>query len=336
MNKPVFYIVLFTCLWFSYLSAQTNLIPNPSFEEYTECPEEREYSGNGQFTRCKDWWFPTSSYVGTPDYFNQCNNSIGGVNQGVVGVPSNERGYQYPYEGSGMIGFGAISVFEPNNTYDGLEPFSCRLSEPLKACTKYRFRCYITLADISTYTVKGLGFLVTKDSLTLNSFPEVFGLTPNVVFDSVISDTSKWTMLESEFVATGDEEFFTFGYFNSKELTEWYVNDTIVNNYPYRFAYYFVDSMSILELSLEYDCIPSLSNIFTPNGDHINDFFTISGLEISELIILNRWGDQIVRLNQDSPIWDGTSNGIECSEGTYFYKASYNHQEITGFIQLVR
>lgn len=64
-----------------------------------------------------------------------------------------------------------------------------------------------------------------------------------------------------------------------------------------------------------------LVNVFTPNGDGINDFFQPLGElnQIDNIQILNRWGNVVRELSYPF-IWDGTSKtGIELAEGVYYY-----------------
>jgi gliding motility-associated-like protein len=88
-------------------------------------------------------------------------------------------------------------------------------------------------------------------------------------------------------------------------------------------------------------------NIFTPNGDGNNDFFSFHsfGAEIVEVRIFNRWGAQVYyNANQpegDGNGWDGTFNGKESPEGTYVFtlNITFANSEIrqqTGTITLVR
>jgi gliding motility-associated-like protein/uncharacterized repeat protein (TIGR01451 family) len=61
-----------------------------------------------------------------------------------------------------------------------------------------------------------------------------------------------------------------------------------------------------------------ISNVFTPNGDGINDTFVIPGLETysdTELSIINRWGNTIYQKTNYKNDWDGQG----MVEGTYFY-----------------
>ena len=65
-------------------------------------------------------------------------------------------------------------------------------------------------------------------------------------------------------------------------------------------------------------------NIFTPNGDGVNDIFTFSQYAKSiaefECIIVNRWGVQVGEINDINDGWDGTDyNGDKCNDGVYFY-----------------
>jgi len=65
-------------------------------------------------------------------------------------------------------------------------------------------------------------------------------------------------------------------------------------------------------------------NVFTPNGDGINDFLTIVGIEGYKtkrfVSIRNRWGNPIfeVDMYNNNDAWDGTSKGTEVADGVYF------------------
>ncbi len=72
-------------------------------------------------------------------------------------------------------------------------------------------------------------------------------------------------------------------------------------------------------------------NVFTPNGDNINDFFAIEvkfGATIS-VQIFNRWGNLMKELNDFTEKWDGEN----ATEGVYFFKyyvKDLNGKEFTG------
>jgi len=72
-------------------------------------------------------------------------------------------------------------------------------------------------------------------------------------------------------------------------------------------------------------------NIFSPNGDGINDFFYLQsgfpGATIVELNIYNRWGAQVfggqnITTNDELNGWNGTTNGQLANAGTYIWTAA--------------
>ncbi len=73
--------------------------------------------------------------------------------------------------------------------------------------------------------------------------------------------------------------------------------------------------------------IPSqmvVPNVFTPNGDNVNDVFFIKATNLDEItmLIYDRWGHKVFDLVSDKGnlAWDGKNQfGKEVAEGTYFY-----------------
>ncbi|MFY0644290.1 MAG: M4 family metallopeptidase [Bacteroidia bacterium] len=64
-----------------------------------------------------------------------------------------------------------------------------------------------------------------------------------------------------------------------------------------------------------------IPNAFTPNGDNLNDQFSIyvRGLDSYDMIVFNRWGEILWSKDATSSKWDGTFKGELVPEGTYFY-----------------
>jgi gliding motility-associated-like protein/uncharacterized repeat protein (TIGR01451 family) len=83
-----------------------------------------------------------------------------------------------------------------------------------------------------------------------------------------------------------------------------------------------------------------IPNVFTPNGDGLNDTFEIPGLEFyeaNELTILNRWGGTVYSKKGYRNDW--TALGL--NEGTYYYllkvKSAANKWEVyKGFVTVLR
>jgi gliding motility-associated-like protein len=64
-----------------------------------------------------------------------------------------------------------------------------------------------------------------------------------------------------------------------------------------------------------------LPNVFSPNGDGVNDFLEVplSGIKALSLTIFDRWGNVVFESAQTKLYWDGRSiNGDRMPAGTYF------------------
>ncbi|MBS1637129.1 MAG: gliding motility-associated C-terminal domain-containing protein [Bacteroidetes bacterium] len=65
-----------------------------------------------------------------------------------------------------------------------------------------------------------------------------------------------------------------------------------------------------------------IPNVFTPNGDGVNDLFTIKSTGVKEisLDIFNRWGEKLYEFTGANAAWDGkTGQGAKVPDGTYFF-----------------
>ncbi|MDX2003532.1 MAG: gliding motility-associated C-terminal domain-containing protein [Chitinophagales bacterium] len=82
-------------------------------------------------------------------------------------------------------------------------------------------------------------------------------------------------------------------------------------------------------------------NAITPNGDGINDVWVIRDLEIfpdNEIIIMNRWGDEVFRASPYMNNWGGTYNNKLLPAATYYYVLKLNNisEAVTGSITIVK
>lgn len=63
-------------------------------------------------------------------------------------------------------------------------------------------------------------------------------------------------------------------------------------------------------------------NVFSPNGDGMNDLFLFETVNLNEMniTIYNRWGKTIFETTDLNNFWDGSANGAaDAGEGTYYY-----------------
>jgi gliding motility-associated-like protein len=101
------------------------------------------------------------------------------------------------------------------------------------------------------------------------------------------------------------------------------------------------DVIVTLVIPIEFD----MPNVFTPNGDGVNDVFTLNPVNVVELemTITNRWGNKVYETTDIEGTWNGRNQntGEECTEGVYFYTFKLRGQnnevvENHGFVHLVR
>ncbi|MFD2245177.1 gliding motility-associated C-terminal domain-containing protein [Pontibacter ruber] len=81
------------------------------------------------------------------------------------------------------------------------------------------------------------------------------------------------------------------------------------------------------------------ANIFTPNGDGLNDFFEMPTLPettctgtFESIKIFNRWGKEVYSSNRNAFRWDG--QGV--NDGVYYYVIDYRSEKFRGAVTLVR
>ncbi|HEY0656739.1 MAG TPA: gliding motility-associated C-terminal domain-containing protein, partial [Chryseosolibacter sp.] len=78
-----------------------------------------------------------------------------------------------------------------------------------------------------------------------------------------------------------------------------------------------------------------IPNIFTPNGDNVNDLFFVRNLPADNvaLIITSRWGKEVYSTKNYLNNW----NGEGAADGVYFYQLSIAGSEpITGWVEILR
>jgi gliding motility-associated-like protein len=93
-----------------------------------------------------------------------------------------------------------------------------------------------------------------------------------------------------------------------------------------------------------------IPTVFSPNGDGLNDYFTISGrrnlVNIAVLKIYDRWGNQLfegkdLEPGNESEGWDGMFRGEPMQPGVYVYAAELTYDDgvteaVTGDITVLR
>ena len=114
-----------------------------------------------------------------------------------------------------------------------------------------------------------------------------------------------------------------------------------INRDSFRYAVVNVAGQDTAEISVEILCdeIVVFSG-FSPNGDGVNDNFTILGLEKypdNKILIFNQRGNQVFSGDTYQNTWNGTADGVTLPNGTYFWILELgNNIKQSGYVQIHR
>ena len=238
----IFSIILLAFCDFSK-SQNANLVMNPSFEEFTVCPDYQNGAYYFNFTHLPNW---NDVFYNTPDYFNVCSpiepTLLPEIDYPLYGVPRNGYGYQFAKSGNAYCGISTYYVGQPH----GQEYISGRFSSKLVERKKYIVSLYCSLPENVQYSTSKLGIYITNE-LPIYNNNNLWAYTPNIINNSEFNplvDTANWMLIQDTFFANGEEEFIVIGNFNLNN------NDTVKNSYLANLAgaYYYIDDVSVIEL----------------------------------------------------------------------------------------
>lgn len=222
-------LYLYTLLFFySVLGyAQTNLIPNPSFEDTVGCP-----AGLADISKAAFWTAPTE---GSPDFFYSCNG-------GSAGVPNNLFGNQNAFSGNAYVG---IAVYDTWATWSYREYIQVQLNQTLSSGQEYWVTFYVNLSDSSFFAIREIGAYFSN-TLINSSMDTTLSVVPQIEFtDSVVTDKNGWVKITGSFTATGNENYMIIGNFNRSQNTS-----ALATNGNQNYSYYYIDDVCVSSDSL--------------------------------------------------------------------------------------
>ncbi|MGB0369370.1 MAG: hypothetical protein ACPGD8_08175, partial [Flavobacteriales bacterium] len=198
--------LLFLFLLQHFVVAQVNLVPNPSFEDFTACP-----TFASQLDRAAPWFNPN---IGSPEYYNSC-----AAPGSYMSLPSGTSGhYQYPKTGNGFAGLFTFRT-DVNSMREYIE---VQLTSALEADKCYYLEFFVNAPNNFPYASDGIGAHVSVGEITAGDAnpllvsPQVENQTGNI-----ISDTLGWTKIAGYFTASGGEDHLTIGNFKNDASTNW-------------------------------------------------------------------------------------------------------------------
>jgi hypothetical protein len=220
-----------------------NLVPNPSFEIFDNCPiysESPIYSGAEAICRAVPWFQPhmpneTPSIFGcggsSSDFFHICVGQIPVVWSGFD--------YQFPNLGGGFSGIALFDPYVPNQTREYIEV-------PLKSFLKKKKYCvlwYANLSGISGIGANRVGAYFSKDSVFQYGHWQQIPAIPQIENLAIVTDTQNWVPFHQSFYAQGGERFMTISNFREGDLIESIIVDTTL-----LWPYYYFDDFGVYEL----------------------------------------------------------------------------------------
>lgn len=206
------------------LSGQ-NLIPDPSAEDFVECPNSLGFP--------ELWLNNWESYRGSPDYFNNCNSNLGS---------NNSFGFQEPRSGDGYLG----TILHHTSLFNAREYLGITLTESMEIGQTYKVSFYASLA----YRVSGgartscnnLGFLLMTENYLDEEEQGLIVNFSSFSVDTIIADTMNWVFIEETIIADSSYNFIAFGNFFDDILTDF--------TFPFEpdnagFSYYYLDDFCV-------------------------------------------------------------------------------------------
>ncbi len=233
-----------TCGLMFYVTMATaqNLVKNPSFEVFENCPEKL-----GNFdTNVTSWSTPTD---GSTDYFNGCSTAMG--------TPENFNGSQPSNFG---VGYAGLYMYAPDNYREYLQ---VELTETLTKGKKYRISFYVSLPERSDFPVKEFGVLFAHSELEIPGKREMSkgkiykdGIENynfmEIGYSNFFSDTKDWILVNTQFTAKGTENFLIMGNFKTNARTRMFRTKKKAK----KGAYYYVDMFKLEAIKTQGDITP--------------------------------------------------------------------------------
>jgi len=195
--------------------AQTNVVPNHSFEVPDSCPATHSFLTPEEGPL---HWF---SGGGTPDYYQSCVPS-----PSEAAVPQNDFAFQYPQDGENYIGLVTYEV----NTGSGREYAMVQLTSPLVQGQTYTVSFYANAAWNGTDSLYPQHYLASSHIgalFTMQPRPWASGDpwtqatgSAHVHHPWIIADTVGWTLVSGSFVADSAYLYLMVGNHFNNSITD--------------------------------------------------------------------------------------------------------------------
>ena len=243
LNKKCLLALCIICV--SFLSkSQTfqNLVPNGSFENYTQCPNlgGQAYFAAPWIGKAAPWSGPSSN---STDYFNSCSPT-----------------HNVPYYAGVSNPYYSLNA-KHGNAYIGLYLFlkptyreyaQVQLSSMLELGKCYYVEFYAVSGQYIKYSSNNASACLSS-TLNVVTTGSILSLPTHITRynNDVIKDTINWQQVAGLYTAAGDETHITIGNFRPNSQTDTINMYPVGSNpyYTYPAAYIFVDAVSVYSIN---------------------------------------------------------------------------------------
>ncbi len=215
-----------------------NLVPNPGFEQYWECPPNAIGFERKNYVR--QWVSPTA---GTPDYFNACANK--------AGVPYNWAGMAPAFEGNAYMGLIACMEQLDKNQIAYREYIRVKLTDSLHFGETYFASMRVFLAQSSVMACNGLGLFFSCSDMS-SAIRHNYPVTPDIQKpgNPILDTPDQWIQVCGTFTAKGGELYLIIGNFESDQSMHYRMFDPNLMEMPHNpMAYYYIDNVEVYATS---------------------------------------------------------------------------------------
>jgi gliding motility-associated-like protein len=256
--------------------------------------------------------------------------------------------YQWQISNDGGFTFTDLSNTAP---YSGADAANLNIANAAFNLSNVIFRCVITgICNNPLYSDTAL-LLVEPDAIFTkqpSNRKACIGETVSFEANAGLNVDYQWQISNDggiTFTNIANDPVFTGANSPVLSVNTYGINDSLIYFRCIANGCLTSKTTDVAQLSIgKADAEDFLPNVFTPNGDKVNDTFILKeeGLDLIEISIYNRWGQLVYSHSGPNVAWDGNYNGNSMPAGIYFYllktvlTCTNKPLELNGTIQLLR
>lgn len=176
-----------------------------------------------------------------------------------------------------------------------------------------------------TYEVRLNNFSADNEGYFLSQHESIIDIVNPLFYHSIRRSVGTTNAdIKLFFIPSVDKDWSSFAHWRSGDQS-WIDVEDAIENTASNFKFVLKNNWDFPTNGDQYALVNitqpfSIPNVFTPNGDGVNDIFfiTSAGLTDFNMVIVNRWGEKVFETSDPNEGWNGTTNGKKCSDGVYF------------------